>query len=187
MGCFCLRSVVSVLLDCAQSFYGTKILRIWVLTCILEPTNGSFWGKWGGKKGNEIKSLWQSVPLIGYEKFYCYWWSNTIVTFLRNLLKRDNVRESVFVWEGTAIWIMSLRCLPLFIFRGLFQRCTPTGKCLVCRPSKCYDLCSWGLSAVVFICILSRVISLALPGGYVFTISRISMFPQCSVLSSAVG
>lgn len=24
------------------------------------------------KKGNEIKSLGQSVPLIGHEKFYCY-------------------------------------------------------------------------------------------------------------------
>jgi hypothetical protein len=50
MGYFCLWPVVPALLDYVQGFYGTKILRLLVLTWTLEPTNGSFLGDHRGKK-----------------------------------------------------------------------------------------------------------------------------------------
>lgn len=164
MGYFCLWPVVPALLDYVQGFYGTKILRLLVLTWTLEPTNGSFLGDHRGKKWE-----WNKEPLAK-----CSFDPSWKVLLFQTVKYNSDISKKfsqmtqcawvcVCVWERASErgWRYESWASPVsqFSFFGdLFQRYTPTGKCLVFKPGECYGIRVDDFEVpLVFMFILSNV------------------------------
>lgn len=116
MGYFCLWSVVSVLLDCVQSLYGTKILRILGLTCTLEPTNGSFWGEVNRGKKERNKE-----PLV--KRSFDQPWKVLLLLmdkYNSDISKKSQMRlcvwKCVWLYESWAFTAFQFSFLEVFFF-----------------------------------------------------------------------